>query len=266
MSSDKEPNYFSDSPNYSCFYRTEDEYLSLFREAKTKIVGESSTNYLNSLDSAGKIFRFNPEAKILAIFREPTDFLYAYFYRQRYLLNETEEDFVKALKLEEKRKKKTIHSSLRYSERVNFAVHIERFLKIFPLENIKIMYYEDFVKDKQGFYNEIISFLGLENETKINFKNINSNKVARFKLIKKIIEHPIVWKTAKRVINQELYQKLTSIVYKVISKKVKRKILEKSIKIKLKKKYIGNVIELENVLQKYNKLDRDLASFWKYKD
>ena len=53
-----------------------EDYLSLFAAAEPgQRVGEASSSYLWSHEAAGHIARMRPDAKIIAILREPASFL-----------------------------------------------------------------------------------------------------------------------------------------------------------------------------------------------
>lgn len=77
-----EPNFFcpswcrADGPPSHFFRRTEEQYLSLFgRAAPGQLCGEASAVYLYSPEAAQRIHDFNPDARIVMVFREPVEFL-----------------------------------------------------------------------------------------------------------------------------------------------------------------------------------------------
>src|SRR5438876_10601316 len=58
--------------------QTLEEYLRLFREAKPgQRIGEASSSYLWSRTAASGIAQLSPDARIIAILREPASFLYS---------------------------------------------------------------------------------------------------------------------------------------------------------------------------------------------
>jgi len=266
MSEDKEPNYFASDLQNKIFYKNQKEYDFIFQESTQKIIGESSTNYLYSKKAAENIFRYNPNAKILAVFREPVDLLYAYYHRQLFILNETEKSFENALNKEIMRKNKNKNPSLYYSERIKFAEHIERYLKIFPTQNIKIMFFEDFIKDKERFYFEILEFLDVEITKLQKYENINSNKKVRFKIIRKIAGHKRIWPIARKIFHKKFYDFVRDYIMRITSKEVKREKLNAETTEKLKIRFNKEVRNLNKILRKYGKSDRDLLTFWKYKN
>lgn len=261
MSEDKEPNYFATDLGSNRFYKNEKDYLKLFKDANHKIVGESSTNYLNSQKAAKNIYEFNPEAKILAIFREPVSFLQAYHSRQLFLINQPENDLIKAI---DNCGEMENTDSLNYLERINYTEHIKRYFKYFPNKNLKIMFFEDFLKDNRKFYQEILDFLEVDKQIIPNFKDVNSNKIVRFKIIKRIAESDLIWPVARKVFPKQIYNLIKKTIHKITSKEVVRSEIDEYTKLKLRKLVSKNVHDLENVLKKYQKLDRNLREFWGY--
>ena len=80
MPDNKEPHYFgSDLKKRSDeFIKTEEEYLSLFKDAdSSQMAGEASTFYLYSKAAQKEIKGFNPHAKIIIMLRNPIDFLHS---------------------------------------------------------------------------------------------------------------------------------------------------------------------------------------------
>src|SRR3989304_4316577 len=79
--------------------RSEQDYLRHFKGRTTeKIAGESSPGYFHSKVAAKEIHKFNPDAKIIMIIREPIDRVYSQHSQRLWLGSETIEDFEKALK------------------------------------------------------------------------------------------------------------------------------------------------------------------------
>ena len=81
---------------------TLEEYLSLFEEAKPgQVTGEASPSYLRSLDAAARIAQLRPDARIIAIFREPASFIRSLHLQLLQAQVETEKDLARAIALED---------------------------------------------------------------------------------------------------------------------------------------------------------------------
>src|SRR5690606_8679529 len=74
----KEPSYFCDDLNISVL-NSEKEYLELFRNASNQqsMIGDASTNYLISRSAIKNLSKFDKEARIVVMLRDPTEMVYA---------------------------------------------------------------------------------------------------------------------------------------------------------------------------------------------
>jgi len=203
MSSPKEPNFFATDfchgQETGAFTKKSlPEYLSFFDDcSSSRLWGEASACYLYSADAAKNIYSFNPDAQIIVIFREPVSFLHSYHLQQ--LKNpisegETEKDFEMALQLEPKRKKgKAIPTGclipelLYYSDRVKYAEHLSRFYDYFDPEQILVLIYEDFKRDNEATFNQILDFLNVDRSFRPTFKNHNKGQKLRSKTAQKTV-------------------------------------------------------------------------------
>src|ERR1700742_2821039 len=99
----KEPSYFVPefrSTRSTRYSRGIEEYLSLFDGATPEqLIGEATTSYLFSEKAAERIAQVQPQARIIAILREPASFLrslHLQFIRSNV---ETEQDLRRAIEL-----------------------------------------------------------------------------------------------------------------------------------------------------------------------
>ena len=143
------------------FIKEEKHYLELFREIKNeKVAGECCTFNLFSKVAAFKIRKFNPEAKIIAILRNPVDRTFSHY--QMKLLEGTtkEKDFLKEVLGDFKSKSecKTF-----YIEQGMYYEQLKRYYDSFPKSNIKVFIFEEFINNIDLFLSELFDFLGVAN-------------------------------------------------------------------------------------------------------
>lgn len=177
---------------------TESAYLDLFEQATgKKIIGEASVWYLYSKTAAKEIKQFSPGAKILIMLRNPVDFIHSLHSQHLFDSNETVQDFETAINLDAERKKgNKLPFSLdffelpSYIESALFAEQVKRYYDVFGKENVKVILYDDFVKDTAGTIADTHHFLGLENINTGNLKVINPNKQTRFFFLHQLIKNP----------------------------------------------------------------------------
>jgi hypothetical protein len=113
---------------------TFDEYLSLFEDATPgQRVGEASTHYLWWPSAPARIAAAQPQARIVAILREPADFLRSLHLQLSQNGHETQRSFRKAMALEPARRhgrriprRSVWPGCLLYSERVRYVEQLRR--------------------------------------------------------------------------------------------------------------------------------------------
>ncbi|MBD3330887.1 sulfotransferase [Candidatus Peregrinibacteria bacterium] len=241
---------------------TEKEYLKIFKKRKNeKAVGEASGWYFYSKVAAKEIKKYNPNAKIIFLIREPTELLFSLHHQYLYSGNETIKNFEKALNSENLRKKgKKINknipwpSLLYYSEFIKYKNHIEKFTKIFPKNQIKLVLFDDIKSNTKKVYNDLLNFLEVDPKFTPDFTVKHGCKTERFQ---------IPYKTTLKKIFTNYFPKslnylLAKILAKINTKYIKRPVMNKNLRSRLKKKFKKEVIELQKLL------NRDLIKLWNY--
>lgn len=279
MSVPKEPVYFArdlqrDSDRFhqkeKYFpFRTEEAYLHLFRHCSgEKVVGESTAVYLYSKEAAGEISYFNPDAKIIMIFREPISWIISFHSKACQILGEDERDLERALLLEEARKQgKALSrrvmapSILYYTEFIRFREQIERYRAFFEDAAIKIILHDDFRADNKKVFSEILEFIGADPDFVPDFKTVNVSRAkSRFPGLQRIIQSPAITKRAARLMPRPLYHRMTRFYWENLFTQGERIEISAELKRGLMKRFAPEVRFLGELLQ------RDLMALWGYKD
>jgi hypothetical protein len=149
---------------------TLEDYLALFAEAGPgQLAGEASPQYLRSHAAAGAIAEVQPQARIIAILREPASFVRSFHQQFLHANQETETDLRRAIGLEaERREGKQIPrgchqpSELAYCEHVRYVEQLQRFESSFGRERMLILIYDDFRRDNLSSGREILRFLEVD--------------------------------------------------------------------------------------------------------
>ena len=145
MSPVKEPNFFSsqEQENAADAVTNIGTYQHLFRGGSgKKALGEASHSYLYEPRAAAEIRRYVPEAKLIAILRNPIDRAYSHFLHMVRSGTEPLDDFAQALREEEV----GIHNertSQDYIGRGLYYDQLKRYFGIFPQEQVRVYLYED---------------------------------------------------------------------------------------------------------------------------
>lgn len=204
MAEAKESHYFADDlypPNIGC---PRERYFGFFDSVTNeKVIGESSVFYMLSKTAAKRIHTHQPDAKILFMLRDPIDVIVSHHSQIVFEGIETEKDFSKALALEDKRRAEHDKGPITYRERVlhyhdivRFSEQIERFMAVFPPEQLHFIFYDDIKKDLPGTYASVLKFLGVDDSFQPEFTIKNANKELRSKRFGAFLRETPNWVTA----------------------------------------------------------------------
>ena len=186
MSEVKEPWFFARDlglrfPPANPLPETLEEYMSLFAAATPEQhVGEATPSYLLSRTAAADIAQLRPDARIIAILREPASFLRSLHLQSVKNHAETETDLRKAMALEELRREgKAIPryairpQELLYSEHVRYVEQVRRYHAVFPPEQVLVLIYEDFRADNEATVRQVLRFLEVDDTIPIEATEAN---------------------------------------------------------------------------------------------
>jgi Sulfotransferase family len=154
---------------------TLEDYVALFAAARPdQIIGEGTSSYLFSREAARRIAEVQPNARIIAILREPASFLRSLHLQFLRVDVETEKDLGRAIALEGSRRNgrrlprnSTRPQMLMYSEHVRYVEQLRRYEAVFPREHILVLIYEDFRADNEGTVRQVLRFLELDDSPPI---------------------------------------------------------------------------------------------------
>ena len=199
MSPVKEPHFFAKDLGTYPRIKTPEDYEELFAgsTAQHLRVGEASVYYLRSTQAIPNIHRFNPEAKLIAMFRNPVEMLHSLHSQLLYVAEENVPDFEVAWRLQERRAQGVDLPPrsrgaflLQYREFGRFGTQAERLLSLFPRSQVKLILYDDFTASPQRVYDETIEFLNLPHDGRTEFPRINENKRARLDWLRSFYRKP----------------------------------------------------------------------------
>ena len=204
MSPIKEPHYFdiNDIPENSLHnpIRNQKKYLDLFMKAKDeKFLAEATPSYLADSQAPKLIHEVSPNALIIISIRDPVERAFSHYLtkiRAGHPLKEIHDDLQNEIQhWDDIDKTKTILHYGLYSE------HIQKYLKFFPKNQMKILIFEEFVQNRINTVEEILLFLGLNNsESNFEDKAHYAFASARGPISNYFLTNKTVSKVAKRVI------------------------------------------------------------------
>jgi hypothetical protein len=146
MSPVKEPNFFSSQGQQNAVDAVTniEAYQHLFRgAADEKAIGEASHHYLYEPGAATEIRRYVPEAKLIAILRNPVDRAYSHFLHMVRSGTEPLDDFTQAL---QEKGEVGIHKERIFQDYIGRGLYydqLKRYFGTFPREQVRVYLYED---------------------------------------------------------------------------------------------------------------------------
>ena len=227
----------------------EKKYFELFKtEKKFKVYGEASIHYFNHPEiSIKNILKFLGDIPIIIILRNPVEKLISNW---KYLGSDIF-PLDLSLEMEDLRKNCGYNSFWLYKDQSYYFDRVKKFLSNFS--KVKILIFEEFVKQPNKLLNECANFLSLKNydfKTDNTYNESKENFYIKKKYIKNYLKNPSIFKF---ILN--FYQKTKL-------NKIKLFFVEKKSEYKINKKEIYNYYA--NDIQKLEELLNKDLTMWKY--
>jgi hypothetical protein len=272
----KEPHYFVPevrSARDARFANGIGDYLELFAEARPdQLIGEATTAYLWSEHAAERIAEVQPGARIIAVLREPADFLRSLHMQFIRSNAEDERDLRRAIALDEERRagrqiprNSTRPAQLVYAEHVRYVEQLRRYHEAFGPDQVLVLIYEDFRADNEGTLRRVLSFLGVDENVALETIEANPTVAVRSPRLYSAVRSLYLGRDAG---SGALKRSIKS----VTSQRARRRVMrgmrgmqyeappaaDEQLMRELRLRFKPEVVALSDYL------DRDLVSFWGY--
>jgi hypothetical protein len=253
----KEPHYFCPdlfSPRYT---HDEGAYLALFTPgAGQAAVGEASVYYLYSREAARRIQTFAPDAKIVIMLRNPVDMIYSLHSQRLYSGHEELEDFEAALAAEPARRAgRQLPPNpypipcLFYREIGKYAVQVERYLDVFPSDQVHVIIFEDFVRDTPGAFAGLCRFLDITPGVPPAVGLANPNKHVRSRRLRAWLKFsPMMQTLARRSVPRPLRRRLGGWLFALNTNYEPRRPMRADLRAQLQDEFAPDVVRLSALL------------------
>jgi Sulfotransferase family len=136
------------------------EALFLYPQGPHTYAGEASPYYLWDSGAAARIFDLVPDARLVAVLREPTLRAYSNWADLREQGRE-KLDFASAMAAEDERRRLGWEPFWLYRELGLYGRQLSALFSIFPREQVKVLLAEDLAAAPDGPVAEVFAFLGL---------------------------------------------------------------------------------------------------------
>jgi hypothetical protein len=268
MSPFKEPNFFAfegetlDCPSgtkkssYLAKCNTSLEaYQKQFQNVSNEIaIGEASPSYLYHPKAPERMHHYIPDAKLIAVLRNPVERAYSNFLHNIREGSEPCTDFAQALAEEENRMRDNWWWGFYYLQAGFYSNQLQRYFDRFDPSQIKVYLYEDLNRNLLNVVQDIFQFLQVDERftpdtsTRYNVSGIPKNKL----IYNFLTQQNIIKKPFKRLVPDKLRKRFVS--------HLKHQTLAKP---ELSPQVRSNLIQVyrEDILQLQDLLQRDLSTW-----
>ncbi len=276
----KEPRFFvsemslRDPPRPGGTPQTLDEYLAWFADAAPEQrIGDASPWYLWSRTAAQRIVEVCPDARIVAIVRDPASLLRSLHLEFVQLYVEVETDLGAALALEDERRqgrhvpRNTYWpNALMYSDHVHTVEQLQRFHAVFAPEQVLVLIYDDFRAENEATVRRVLRFLGVNDALPVAVRDANPTVAVRSRRLHELthavaVGHGPVSRAVKGSVKAITPRELRRGALRGVQNRLvfaDAPPPEEEVMRELRRHYKSEVVALSEYL------DRDLVTLWGY--
>lgn len=200
FSKPKEPHYFTKVepllPNADVRLDYVEANYWHYDPAVHRRLGEGSVSTLYSPEAITRILSFNPDAKFVAVVRNPMGMLPSYHALLLYYMDEEVEDFERAWRLQGERaggsslpRRCTDPRLLQYADMARLGKHVETLFRVARRDRCLVIVYDDLVSDPAAGYRSVLEFLGLD-WYEPDFRRRNESRSYRHRWLHRLIYRP----------------------------------------------------------------------------
>ena len=270
MSPIKEPRFFSfegddldfrgplpQNPGKPLAVTDLEAYRALFAGVSGETaIGEVSPGYLYREKAPGRIRHYIPEAKMIAILRNPAERAYSHFLMVRKNDREPLTDFAQALEAEEGRIKDNWWIG-HYKSMGFYHEQLSRYYELFGPEQIKVYLYEDLKEDPVGMMQSIFRFLGVDDafipDTSLRH---NASGIPKSRALQALINKPNALKSAIKPFVPEGMRR--RILVNLQNRNLAQAPMPEGVREELTEAYREDILKLQGLI------GRDLSSWLKH--
>ena len=226
------------------------DYCSLFDNVTHETaIGEASPLYLYSPKAVERIAHCLPEAKLIAILRNPVDRAYSCY---KHLIALERFSFAEALEQEDKRIQQNWAHLWHYRQGGYYYLQLKRYFDKFSPEQIKVYLFDDLKAEPAKLLEDVYSFIGVDSSfiPDLTFKNVSNNP--KVKSLQNITNgHSFLRSVAQQVIPYSIRKNIAEKIRQWNSKEFTP--MPQDTKEQLVEGYKQDILKLQELI------DRDLS-------
>lgn len=176
-----------------------DAYRALFAARTTeRMVGEASPFYLCIDGVAQRMAQRIPDAKLIAVLRDPAERAfsnYVMFLRDRRETLAFREAIVQC----DARRRANWAQGWQYVDMGFYARQLRAFYAVFPAAQIKICFYEDLSARPQALFREVLDFLQVSPDYTPDFSERLNVSLVKRRRLDRLVNRPNAWRSMARL-------------------------------------------------------------------
>lgn len=229
---------------------SEKDYAALFEKVTTeKVIGEASPLYLYSKGAPERIARRYPDARVIAILRNPVDRAYSQFMHHVRDTFEWTRSFEKAFYNESERLEKG--PFWHYRRMGYYYPQLRRYFDRLGRSKIKVFLFEDFTDDIRGSMQDVFVFLGVDGHASINAPESRKNVtgVPRRNVLHQVLSLPWRYPVLRKLVAlvpESIRQSLALMRQKNLEKPP----LSEEVRARISKTYREDILQLQDLLER----------------
>jgi len=247
-----EPYYFCkfdvpDDFERASMIRDFDKYLNLFKKARNyKVVGEATSTYLMCPSASSEIKKAFPDSKIIISIRNPIERAHSSYFSNLFRSNQ-KISFSKMIHM---------HNSEVRSKKFNvyniilaglYTEQVKNFQKYFDSNKIKIIIFEEYIKNIEGTIRSILNFLDIDEKIELSEQPKGAYRVPKGTLPRVLMNSKLFRTTATKLVPTITRQKFGD---RFMFKQTTKPQMSVEDRMSLKNIYEQEVKNLEQLLDK----------------
>lgn len=172
----------------TAWIESREDYLRLFEPAPgVPARGECSTSYLYSTTAAGEIVAFNPQARIIALLRDPAMRAYSHYLMDR-RIGITTRTFREEIEREFADDGACWSNSRLYLGLGRYAEQLARYFKVFPRDRVLVLFSDEFLAAPETVLSRVAEFLCIDEfASSIPAERANQAALPRFRRLNRVL-------------------------------------------------------------------------------
>ena len=193
----------------------DEHYAALYaKTTRETAIGDVSNSYMICPSAAQAIKDFNPKAKLIVILRNPIKRAWSQYLMNLREAKTSSKDFVSELKADAARPKTGWGVNHQYLELGKYDEQLERYFKLFPAAQIKVIFYERYRDHAEETLKEICDFLHVDASFVFDLSSKkNTASLPRFEKINSLLVSSGILKALKNLVPKSWRASLSKVLY-----------------------------------------------------